>query len=370
MKYNQNSLLIIVCLILSTLFFIDCNNSQPPDSKEPIKHKIKRNPSKFVIKTIAHIGVEEAQTDEEEPYQISSIDSADCDKQGNIFLLDDKVNCVRVYNQSGKFLRKMFRRGKGPKEIVNSLMLRVNRFTNSIHILNEHGFSLKHFDLLGNYLANFYLPKQLMGYFQFASKVTSYFVSDCKFGETKYNNIIEIDIGQKKITNGFLHYSIKQRDDMFRHQQRFEILNNTLWTSTIDEMDLKGIDLSSGKVVKTIMIPGKFKKNTIFEVSYQGNRAFGLLAYNVAQPLVLDNRLFVLLTVQEYDLKRKPKWKAYSPTKCKLSLYQVKENEKIEKIADLDQFDSMRLECTYKNRIVLSSLDPYPHLKIVEVKKY
>lgn len=368
MHLNHNRFLLLFSLILSIVFLANCDSTDNIVTKEPIKQKTEEEKSNYHINLIASIGVDEAHTEEEEPYQISSIYGVDCDSEGNIFILDGKSNCVRVFGQSGKFLRKMFRRGQGPQEIVNAYKIKYNPFSNSVFILNEHGFKLKQFDLMGNFLEDILLPRQVFGHFKFTSKDTLYYVSDCKNGKNTYDNIAELDIKSKKITNGFLHYSINQRDDLFRHHQKIEILNNILWTSTIDTMDLKGIDLSTGKIVKTVAIPGDYKKNRIYESNFQGQRMLGVLAFNVAQPLVLDNSLFVFVTIKEYDLKKRPKWKIVSsPKNRKTKLFKVMDDGNVVKINNFTQFDYSVLACTYKKRIFLSSYKPYPHLKIVEI---
>jgi hypothetical protein len=367
MKYFQKSDAKIIHLLLFVLIFINCNTLS--DNKLEKKGPSMKSETGFKITTFTTIGIDEAVKKEDEPYQISSISSVDCDNHGNIFLLDHKSNCVRVYDQSGKFLRKMFRRGQGPKEIVNAYEIAVNQFSNTLYVLNEHGFKLKHFTLDGKYLDNIFLPQQLFRYIQFTTADSMIVVSDCKYGEVSYYNIKELSLQTKKITGSFLPYAEKDRDSSFNHWQRFAIRDKILWTSTTDTMDLIGIDLGTGKIVKTIGMPGNYKKNYLYESSYQGNKMLGLLAFNVAQPLILDNELFVLLTEREYDLDKKPNWKVVSsPISWKLSLFKVIENEEIIKVTSLDQFDFMNLECTYKNRIIFSSSNPYPHIKILEVK--
>jgi hypothetical protein len=95
----------------------------------------------------------------------------------------------------------------------------------------------------------------------------------------------------------------------------------------------------------------------------------GLLTYNYLQPFLIDEGLFFLLIKNEYDLNRKPKWKIPNPISKKLSLFKVIDEEKAVHIAFLNQYDNMKLECTHNNRIIFSSHNPFPHIKIVEVKR-
>jgi len=67
---------------------------------------------KFSI--VARIGVQEAKNKDEEPYQFAGIRSIDCDTAGNLYILDYKDVCVKVFDQSGRFMRRLSKSGEGP----------------------------------------------------------------------------------------------------------------------------------------------------------------------------------------------------------------------------------------------------------------
>jgi hypothetical protein len=167
----------------------------------------------------------------------------------------------------------MFSKGQGPKKISNPYKVKINPFTNTIFILNEHGFKLKQFSRDGDFLDNIILPEPLFGNFEFISKDTMIYISDCKYGQKQYYNFDLLNIDKRKIERGFLKHSILKRDDTFNIKQKFVIRGNTIWTSTIDTVDLKAIAINTGKM-KRITIPGHFQKNIIHESDYHGQNAW------------------------------------------------------------------------------------------------
>lgn len=367
MANKRKLILFITALTCAFLFLINCNQS-PIEKKVGNPTSTTSNPS-IKISMAAQIGIEEAKNKDELPYQFPSIRSVDCDNQGNLYVLVGKEEQVRVFDEKGKFLTAMLSRGQGPNEINNSIALRINDYTNTLFLLHEQGYALKEFDLAGNFLRTIILPSQFYNFFNFMSKDNLIYVSPSVYGKQFYNNLTVFKINTGKISAGFLKNSNDNRSDTFNIWQRFELYENLLWTSTIDSMSIKALDVNTGKILNTIDFPGDYRKNIIYETSHMGQQIVGLLAYNFVQPLVLKDRLFFLLTEMDYDLKMNPKWQVFSsPIRSKLTLFKLGEQKKVVKLAALKNYDFMQLECTYKNKIILSSNEPYYQIKIIEVK--
>jgi hypothetical protein len=72
---------------------------------------------------VARIGVQEAKNKDEEPYQFAGIRSIDCDTAGNLYVLDYRDVCVKVFDQSGRFMRRLSKSGEGPEELSNPYRL-------------------------------------------------------------------------------------------------------------------------------------------------------------------------------------------------------------------------------------------------------
>jgi len=79
--------------------------------KKPVKKA--GLPSQLFLRRDLLIG--EAAGDEN--YVFSELGSVQADNEGNIYALDSKEVKLRVFDQTGKFLRSFLRKGQGPKEV-------------------------------------------------------------------------------------------------------------------------------------------------------------------------------------------------------------------------------------------------------------
>jgi len=239
----KHSLFAFFILILLLFLSNACNRSS--QNREAIFKSRSQKKSDYRIATVSTIGVELAENDEQLPYQFESISSIDCDRSGNLYVLIGKTNCVRVFDQSGQFLRQMLRRGKGPNEIVGGFNLKINRHSNSFYVLHENGYHLKQFDLQGNYIETFPLPEQFFHHYYFTSKYEMLFLASVQRGDVVYDNIKILDLSTRKITGGFLQSGVVKRDDSFNIWQRFVIKDKLLWTCTLDNTDLKAVNMKT-----------------------------------------------------------------------------------------------------------------------------
>lgn len=69
--------------------------------------------------------------------------------EGKIYVLDGKQKKVFIFNQKGKLLQIIDKRGNGPGEYTDITALQINRFTGDLELLNPMGGILK-YDSLGN----------------------------------------------------------------------------------------------------------------------------------------------------------------------------------------------------------------------------
>lgn len=354
----------IVFLYPLFLVFFIFSWTQYGSSKENINNT-------YSIKTIASIGIEEAQNEKDENFQFASIGSIDFDNSGNIYILDGKLHCIKKFDAKGNFLKKMFRQGEGPNEIKMPIKFRINKFSGTLFILVDGGYRMKEFDLNGNFLRTIQLPQQFFHHFEFIAKDKFIFVSNCKYGENSYDNLKEIHLNGEKaeITHGYCHWKEIERPDMFGSVQWFVVKDKLLWTSPIKDISLISIDLDSAKNINTIKFPGNLKENRVVSYRYNGNNWLGLFSYNYPQPILLNSELFALWTEKEYDMDKDTRQSLIFPKNTKLSLYRIVDHQKAEKVGNLEGCDFMELKATFENRIILSSRDPYPHIKIIEVKK-
>jgi hypothetical protein len=301
-----------------------------------------------VIAEIGHSG-ENIRTDD--PYLFSTIRYATCDLEGNVYVLDNKDICVKVFDQSGKFLRKMFREGRGPEEIEAPYLIRMNKYLNHLFVLDMHGYELKEFDLSGKYVNVFHLPQQIMGiFFDFLDKDRLIFINTQTDERIRVLNLrsMEFEKGLAKVD--------PVPNIVYGHQ-RFVIKDGTVWTCHNDETVLTGYDFDSGKEVARIPIPEKYEKYVID----RGDIWWAARLRQFAQPIILNDSLYVLFT--------RWGWTSDKPAKEKsrdLSLYRLN-GKKLEKVTDLPEGSFMFLGDTWKNRLILYGNDPYPQVKILEI---
>lgn len=308
------------------------------------------------ITLIREIGVETAKTTEEEPYQFAVIYSIDCDNEGNIYVLDGKEDCLKVFDKNGKFLKKLFREGRGPQEIINAYKIVINKFTGNLFVLQEHGFQLKKFDPLGKYIELYTLPEQIRYYFDFIDKKRILYISGGRPRENIYNNFKIINIETRKIEKEFA--SVKRKSIM-NAQMRFIVTNGTLWTCPGDEMKLVAFDLNSEKEIKSIEIKEKYKKHKVL----RGPNWISALVFNHAMPIIIDKKMYVLVNKIEHFNESK-----YSPKSCNFLLYSFRNGSliRLKKIFETKE-DTAILGTIWKNRLIFYKHNP-PILKILEIK--
>lgn len=357
-----------VLFLMYLLGVVNCGSNSVDSPQGEIAHDT--HESSAICDSIITIGIEEASNDNDKPYQLASVYSADIDVDGNIYILDGKIHRLKVFDKKGRFIRQMFQAGKGPDDIASPMKIKIDYYSNSLFINNESGYSLKQFTLTGQHLKTIRLPEQFYNDFDFISNNQFIYIALCPYGEEKYDIFKVFDIENEKILRSFSEFEFSKRPYYFNTWQTFAIKDGLLWTSTIDDTSLIAIDLKSEKTVRRIEMPGVLKKNRYVDFeNNRGGRTVGVLSYNFAQPILLEGDLFVLWTVQDYDLEKGNKTAFYNPEICELSLFRVVDDNKVEKVADLKDFDFMQLRAARGNRIVLSGREPYPHVKVVEVKK-
>lgn len=333
----------------------------------PDKNKIEKNKQdQLRFKVIAEFGVEEAITKEEEPYQFSYIRDVDCDKDGNIYILDHKDGCVKVFDKNGIFLRKILSQGKGPNEIINPLRLKVNKFRESLFVLHEHGFQLKEFDVYGNYVNNYPLPEQMFHYFDFLDGSTLIYISMGRYGEDEYKSIKILDLKSLEITQEF---APTKRHFLVNGVQRFIIENDILWTCPGDMMKLVGFDLKTCDIRKQVPINVRYIPYQIIRKDIApGTGWTSVRVFNYAHPFLIDDLILIFLTLQEFP-EDSPQ-ELPPPTRRTIKLYRF-ENFNLVEAGDFPDFDFfIDIQTCWRNRIIASSsgYDLIPKIVILEVQ--
>ncbi|MEW6455182.1 MAG: hypothetical protein AB1410_00515 [Acidobacteriota bacterium] len=89
--------------------------------------------------------------------------------------------------------------------------------------------------------------------------------------------------------------------------------------------------------------------------------------YNFAQPILINNNIYVLVTKLEYRDETVDSFR--NPQSKKLFLYCLKKNRLI-KIREVSEGEFMELGAVWQNRIILYRWgDPYPFIKVLEINE-
>jgi len=229
--------------------------------------------------------------------------------------------------------------------------------------LHKNGLQLKEFDISGNYINQFALPEQMNGYSYFMSKERFLIIARHFLRENEYRNFNVFNLNTEKIEKELVPIS---RPEISNVYQRFIIKDGIIWTCPGDRLELIGYDLESGKEIKKILINEEFKEYRIKERDAYGGKIRYIYFYNFAQPIMLDNDVFVL--VKKQNFKDDSKESLIEPIIKKFTLYQLIDDSLIE-VVDLTKYGKMKLANVWRNRLILLARSPYPYIQILEVKK-
>ncbi len=143
--------------------------------------------------------------------------------------------------KNGRFIKKIFREGRGPQEIINAVRVVINKFTGNMFVLQENGYKLKEFDSSGKHIKSYSLPEQILYYFEFIGKNRVIYISHVRPTEKVYNNFKLVNLKTLKIEKEF---DSTDRDFVINGGIRFERKDGIIWTCRGDEMRLVGYDLN------------------------------------------------------------------------------------------------------------------------------
>jgi len=318
---------------------------------------------KYNIKEILTIGVKDDEGTENDPYRFYSASKIDCDIEGNIFVLDSKDRCVKKFDSSGKFIKRFFQHGEGPEDISNPFGLSINRFSNHIFILQNYGFTLKEFDLNGKYFKYHTLPQQFFGYFYFIND-DEYIYKNSADRDGKFNALIMASIKQKKNIREFAPVEMRMELNI---KQAFAVQNNLIWTSMANDMKLIAFDIQTGNKVQEIQIPGKFKTNSLIEKGKaNSSKLIYTVIYNIAQPFVIDDQLFVFVILQDYKKKNGELYRF--PVRWRHTIYQVNGSH-FQELLILKDSEDLYVGNVFKNRLFLCGNEPYSRIRVLEFEK-
>jgi hypothetical protein len=313
------------------------------------------------FRVVAEIGIESATDERQRPYQFSSIRDADFDDEGNIYALDSKDVCVKVFDGTGKFRRTILRQGQGPNEIENPYRIRIRRSDRRLFVLHQHGFQLKEFDELGQEIRSYSLPEQVFGFFEFIGEKRVLYVAARKFGERGYNNLKILNLDSGKLEKELA----PRAEDLFIGFQRWVHRDGVIWTCPGDHTALEAWSMGSGEALRTIPLPGKYLP---FQTIRWGESIQKMRVFSYAQPFPIGQELFVFVTRQTFS--EKPQDMFDRPLTRTVTVYRL-ENDGLVAAAEFPSFDFyVDIHASRRNRILISSsgYDAFPRIKVLEIE--
>jgi len=123
------------------------------NSKEPLYSEFK-----FELEEDLSIG-----NDEDENYMFYRATGLALDSQKNIYVLDRRNYRIQKFDNKGKYLKTIGRRGQGPGEFMGPSRFQIESRKENIFVLDFR--SIKIFDKEGNYIRDIHLSKNLSDFF-------------------------------------------------------------------------------------------------------------------------------------------------------------------------------------------------------------
>lgn len=110
MKSKTKLISIALFLLAFSNCFLEIYASQLPANQTSLTDLYK----KVTLRLIPEIIIDDSNLPAEAIFEIPN--EITCDSEGNVYVLDKKANNIKIFNSSGKYVRTIGRRGRGPGE--------------------------------------------------------------------------------------------------------------------------------------------------------------------------------------------------------------------------------------------------------------
>jgi len=320
-----------------------------------------REPGNPKFSVALTIGIETAADRTQEPYQFSSIGSADFDGQGNIYVFDSKDSCIKVFTKTGDFLRRFLRPGQGPDEIENGYGFTILRSNNHIFVLHQHGFQIKEFDGAGRFIRTHPLPEQVLNAgFALIDEKRLLYVARMKYGETRFNNLKMLSLETNKLIREFA----PEDQDYFTGLQRVAVKDGIVWTCPGDLLRAEAYDPETGRKLKTLPLAEDYAPPQVIR---WGESIQKFRLFNYARPFLIGDAIYFMVVRQSFT--KKPEDMLDKPLEREVKVFRLAGDRLVEE-KGFPEFDFLpEFLAAWKNRLLVSSsgYDFYPRLKVIEV---
>ena len=234
--------------------------------KKPVS--IPNYPSKFVLNEDLSIGVESGDED----YMFSELFTLEVDDEGNIFAVDTKEECIKVFDNNGHYRGRIGQKGQGPGEIQN--YGRIFFLGSYVAIIDTGNNRLSFFKKNGEYVKHIPLGKYRSPDARLDSRGYVYkFVLN--FEDGPVGELIKLDADFKlvsKITSIKLPQQVPPAELMERIYFRVTDNDSLVWVRTF-KYELNIVD-KDGNLVKRIIREHEPIKVTVGRLKKEARRRY------------------------------------------------------------------------------------------------
>ncbi|OFY91472.1 MAG: hypothetical protein A2266_09990 [Bacteroidetes bacterium RIFOXYA12_FULL_40_10] len=187
----------LISLALISLLIFGCKSQEEAQIVD-----LERNDQVSIFDLVDSISVVKLETNDQ--CLIKNIDKI-IPFENRLYIFDSRLNIVFCFDQDGKYLFKINKKGRGPDEYENATFVNIDRYNNLIMILVPWGY-LHYYDLNGNFISKIELSKEIVAYNEVyaINKDTLLFISFNQLRASYYS------ISEKRILKRFLEVSQEQ----------------------------------------------------------------------------------------------------------------------------------------------------------------
>ncbi|OFX81780.1 MAG: hypothetical protein A2X20_01905 [Bacteroidetes bacterium GWE2_40_15] len=185
----------LISLALISLLIFGCKSQEEAQIVD-----LERNDQVSIFDLVDSISVVKLETNDQ--CLIKNIDEI-IPFENRLYIFDSRLNIVFCFDQDGKYLFKINKKGRGPDEYENATFVNIDRYNNLIMILVPWGY-LHYYDLNGNFISKIELSKETVAYNEVyaINKDTLLFISFNQLRASYYS------ISEKRILKRFLEVSL------------------------------------------------------------------------------------------------------------------------------------------------------------------
>lgn len=228
---SSHFVLMLVCFSMILIMMTGCNKN----GNNSLIIDLDRNDKVSIFDLVDSISVVRLETNKE--CFIKNIKQI-IPYENRLYIFDSRLNAIFCYDENGKYLFKINKKGRGPDEYEYAEFININKYNDHIMILVPWGY-LYFYDLNGNFISKIELPKDIIAYNEVyaINKDTLLFISFNQIRVSYYS------ISEKRILKRFLevslnkHYSISPTNKSYIYMDSIYFNDNSDYCKILNLSD-------------------------------------------------------------------------------------------------------------------------------------